>query len=207
MRLRLSAAFAAGLLALAHACVTGSPCPRDRVCGGGTWIPAGGAMAEGSMVLAPVSDAAGPSTGYASSEHLPVGGRPVLLRFDLSGLDGRGTIERAMLLLSPHPAWRPNGLPVRIFARAIISPWSAYSVAQDGPPILDSVPTAEIALPGDTRTPVRMDVTNALRAWQSGSVAFQGLALSSDDATSSVVFAGLGTYDDASRPRLEVVLR
>ena len=58
------------------------------------------------------------------------------------------------------------------------------------------------------RTPagdVRVDVTGAVRAWQTGTTPPEGLALLADGG--EVVFTGSGAAAPSDRPRLEVLLR
>src|SRR6266545_5559543 len=87
-------------------CAEGAACPRDRVCGATTWLAAsGGNAVEGRMVIVLATESAqNPRSGVgdtqAQSEDLPVGTHPVLLRFDLSTLDGSGPVERAVLALA-----------------------------------------------------------------------------------------------------------
>jgi hypothetical protein len=92
-----------------------------------------------------------------------------------------------------------------VFARAIVSRWSRASVAAVGAPSMDPSPAGEAVVPGDRRTPVRIDVTPALQAWQAAGTPFEGLALAADG--DGVVVDGVGAANPADRPRLEVVLR
>jgi hypothetical protein len=139
------------------------------------------------------------------SDALAVGGRPVLVRFDLSPIAGRGFIERAVLSLAPHASWRPTGEPAHLVVHAIIGDWSAVPGPGAAAAELGPYPAADATLPGRTRVPIRLDVTEAVRAWQYGTARFEGLALASYGAP--VVFAGMGSGTDVDRPRLEVSLR
>jgi hypothetical protein len=141
------------------------------------------------MVMAPAVTTAG--SRPPGAEDLPVGEHPVLLKFDLSAVPDEAGVERALLSLTPHPAWRVGGHAVRLFARGVRS--------------LDPDPATEVTLPAQARAPVRLDLTSVLRASKSGQRHMSGIALSTDGG--DVVFQGLGAATEAERPHLEVVLR
>jgi hypothetical protein len=149
------------------------------------------ALAAGGRAVAPLS------------EELSITAEPVYLRFDLSEVRSQ-SVERAVLVLSPHLAWRPTGRPVSLVVRAVETRWDARSLSDRGP-VLALDRAARAVLPNRARTPVRLDVTNVVRAWQLGTAPAAGLSLSTDGAL--VAFAGLGAADRTDRPRLEVVLR
>jgi hypothetical protein len=202
---RPSSVLAAVLAALGLAgCAAGRACPRDRTCGTAAWVnPSGAAPLDGPLYVAVASQIAGATAvPGVERERVPVGRRPVLLRFDVAALQGR-TIERAVLALSPHPSWRPGGRPVQLFAHAITGRWPRGGIESGAS--LGADPVAEAVLPGRTRTPLRLDVTRALQAWQTGVAPFEGLALSSDGE--EVVLVGTAATEPGDRPRLEVVLR
>jgi hypothetical protein len=183
------------------ACVSGPACPPGRVCGNAAWyVAANGAPVEGRVVIAPLTAVGGASSD--GTEAMTVSARPVYLRFDLGELP-EGTIERAVVSLAPHPSWHPRG-PSRIIARGIASEWSSAGVA-NASPAMQSDLAGEVIVPGGTRTPVRIDVTPALRGFADGSTGFDGIALVADGAP--VAFAGLAIDSVASRPRLEMVVR
>jgi hypothetical protein len=191
----------AALASCVAACVSGPACPTDRVCGNSTWyVTANGAPIEGRVVVAPLTAVGGASSD--GTEAVTVGARPVYLRFDLRDLP-EGTIERAVISLAPHPSWHPSG-PSRIVARGIASEWTPAGIANASPALQPDV-AGEIVVPGRTRTPVRIDVTSALRGIADGSGSFDGIALVADGAP--VAFAGLAIDSVVARPRLEVVVR
>lgn len=180
-------------------------CPRGLACGTASWLPVNGAGIEGQFVVSPVLRVAGGSVLPGTEpEQLRVGPRPVLLRFDLSELAGR-SVERAVISLVPHPSWRPLEQPVRLYLHTIVGPWPGGSADTVDVPALAPDPVAQVFLPGNVRAPVRLDVTTALRAWQAGTMPFEGFAVSSDGPV--VVLTGPAAYAQGDRPRLEVVVR
>src|SRR5687767_13888306 len=113
-------ALPAALALCAAACAPAAPCPPGRPCGAAVWSPPSGvAAADGVMVVAPATDASERAPGV-QPEQLRLGGRPVLVRFDLARVAGRGRVQRAVLSLAPHDAWRPGGGPVTLVARAVL---------------------------------------------------------------------------------------
>ncbi len=187
----------------ATGCISASRCPTDRLCGNATWYTGASASPplEGRLVLAPLTAVAG--AGGDGAEALAVGSRPVYLRFDLRGIGAGATIERAVLTLAPHVAWQPRGVST-VLARGLVSSWQSTSAAGGGA-IVDPDPAGSVVIPGQMRTPVRIDVTSALRSAGEGSTTFEGVALTALGAP--VVFTGLGSDGVAMRPRLEVVVR
>ena len=203
-----SALVLAGTALLASACSGAAACPAGLVCGRASWLPPqNSASPDGVVVVAQASEVGGAgSSGRAvDSETLPVGVRPVLVRFDLSPLVGRGVVDRAILSLAPHASWRPTGQATHLVVHTIVGAWSAVSGAGASPAEFGPYPAADVTLPGRTRVPIRLDVTEAVRAWQYGTARFEGLAIASYGAP--VVFAGMGAGSDVDRPRLEVMLR
>lgn len=187
------------------ACAAAPACPPDRVCGTSSWIPASGAAGvEGPMVIASASEIAGAAPPGAFAERVPLGNRPVLIRFDLAAIEGR-EVERATLSIVPHPGWHPAGRPLRLYARAVTGGWAPEAPEGASAAYLDPDPIADAVLPGRTRAPLRLDVTAALRAWQAGVAGFDGLALSTTGE--GVVIQGPAALAPSDRPRLEVVLR
>jgi hypothetical protein len=174
------------------------------VCGATAWINASGVpQTEGRMVVEPAVRAA--SALPPGAEDFAVGSRPALLGFDLRRIAGGGDIDRAVLFLAPSRSWRTGTGPIRLFARAVTSPWTASSIAANGPPAMSPDPTATVQLPGSARVPVRIDVTAAVRAWVDGASRLDGIAVSTDGA--ALAFMGPLAESTADRPRLEVVFR
>ena len=197
MREAFSALVVVPVFAAMTGCASTTACPSDRVCGNSTWYTAsGGQSIEGRVVVAPLTGVSG--GGSDGAEAITLGARPVFLRFDLRGIDEN--VERAVLTLAPSPSWHPSGA-TRIVARGLSSDWNTLSSGAG----LRPDPAGDVTLPGRSRTPVRIDVTEAVRAWRNGASDFTGVALTAEGAP--VSFAGLGIETVASRPRLEVVLR
>ncbi len=159
---------------------------------------------EGTSVVLSADEGRDPALGAeANPEALALRRRPVFLRFDLRPLRARGTaIERATLLLAPHPDWQTSAGSVRVAVHALATiPPRASGDAPD----LAPDPAALATIPRDLRVPVRVDVTSALRAWWDGSLPPGGLAVSAD--VEGLVVHGASAVDRSSRPRLEVVVR
>lgn len=180
----------------------GRPCPSGRFCGVATWVSAENEpIVEGASVLLFATSSSDPDRGpYVSPEELALRPRAVGVRFDLSAARSRGaTVERATLLLSPHPRWRTIERSVRVAVHA----GSAASASGEVEPLPDSVSTATIPLA--TRAPVRIDVTRTVRAWWDGALPSGSLAISADQ--DGMVVQGASATDERVRPRLEVVVR
>jgi hypothetical protein len=135
-----------------------------------------------------------------SPEELALRPRAVGVQFDLSSARARGsTVERATLLLSPHPRWRTVERSVRVAVHAA----SAPSARGEVEPLADNVSTATIPLA--MRAPVRIDVTRTVRAWWDGALPSGSLAISADQ--DGMVVQSASAADERLRPRLEVVVR
>lgn len=189
------------LAALAAGC--GRPCPANRFCGVATWVTTGSdPIVEGTSVLLIAARSSDNERGaYADPEALALRPRPVGLQFDLRALRGRGTtIERATLLLSPHPHWSTAERSVRV---AVHAAQSSASVNAELSPLSDYVNTATIPLA--MRAPVRVDITRTVRGWWDGSLPSGSLALSADQE--GLVVQSASAVELSERPRLEVVVR
>jgi hypothetical protein len=187
-------------------CASGSNCPASRTCGDARWLEQSVAI-EGRYVRVATTDAAraGAPPDLSSHEGLSVSPRPTFLRFDLASLTSGSNVERAVLALAPHPAWRPGTSRERILVRAALSGWSVQGVASGHPPAVSAAPEGDVTLPSGVRAPVRIDVTALVRGWVRGSIPAEGLSLETTDG--EAVFIGPGALARADRPRLEVVLR
>lgn len=181
----------------------GRPCPTNRFCGVATWVSTGNEpIVEGSSVVVVAARSSDNERGaFADPEALALRPRPVGLQFDLRALRGRGTtIERATLLLSPHPHWSTAERSVRV---AVHAAQSSASVNAEVNPLSDYVNTATIPLA--MRAPVRVDVTRTVRGWWDGSLPSGSLALSADQE--GLVVQSASAVELSDRPRLEVVVR
>jgi hypothetical protein len=180
-------------------------CPSGAFCGVATWVARGDEpIVEGTSVVLLADEGRDLALGAdANPEALALRRRPVFLRFDLAPLRSRGSaIERATLLLAPHPDWSTSAGSVRIAVHALASiPPRASGDAPD----LAPDPSALATIPRELRVPVRVDVTSALRSWWDGSLPPGGLAVSAD--VEGLVVHGASAIERSSRPRLEVVVR
>lgn len=189
-------------LSVAASIGCGRPCPSGRFCGVATWVSAENEpIVEGSSVLLFAVDSTDAARGpYVSPEELSLRPQPVGVRFDLSAARARGTtVERATLLLSPHPRWRTVERSVRMAVHA----GSAPSASGEVEPLADNVSTATIPLA--MRAPVRVDVTRTVRAWWDRALPSGSLAISADQE--GMVVQSASATDVRLRPRLEVVVR
>lgn len=203
LRPRLTLALLVG--AIAAGCGVASACPSGRTCGDARWYDEG-AVVDGRRVTAEGLVAASPGLAPADArgDAMRVSSRPVFVRFDLSQLSSVAGVERAVLALSPHPAWRPVERPARLFARGVATPWSTERVAAgEAPATDDDVATATLA--AGVRAPLRVDVTSIVRAWAARTATPEGISLELDGG--EAVFAGVGAASPSLRPRLEVVVR
>jgi hypothetical protein len=161
-------------------------------------------VVEGTAVVLFARDARDPRLGaFVEPEQLALGARSVFVQFDLAPLRERGqSVERATLLLTPHPLWRTASGAARVAVHALSEPLSA-----PGRPDPEAVgdPVALATVPRGLRAPVRVDVTAVARGWWDRSLPPGGLALSAD-GDGVVVYGALASAGDA-RPRLEVVVR
>jgi hypothetical protein len=167
-----------------------------------TWVSAENEpIVEGSSVLLFATSSSDPDRGpYVSPEELALRPRAVGVRFDLSSARSRGgTVERATLLLSPHPRWRTVERSVRVAVHA----GTVASANGEIEPLTDNVSTATIPLA--MRAPVRIDVTRTVRAWWDGALPSGALAISADQ--DGMVVQSASATDERVRPRLEVVVR
>lgn len=169
-----------------------APCAAGRACGAAVWSEPSGP--DERIVVAAVTEVGVPSAPSGLRATVPVGARPTVLRFDLSGVPSSARVARAVLSLRPDPSWRPGATRLTVFA--VRERWSAAQVARGREPALSDALGATVELPA-VRAPVRVDVTDAVRGWAAGTRELEGLGLVADGA--AVVFAG-----DA---RLEVALR
>jgi hypothetical protein len=194
-------------LAIALVAVAGcrSTCPAGSRCGTASWLSdANDPVVEGIFRAYRAVEARDPSLGPgADPESLSVRDRPILLRFDVSEITARGwRVERATLLLAPHARWATLPRSVRLAVHPVTASGSSVS-GEEPAPAAD--PCAVATIPLAMRGPVRVDVTDAARAWTSGAVVAGALALSAD--ADGLVLEGASAVDPLSRPRLEVVLR
>jgi hypothetical protein len=179
------------------------PCPSNRFCNTSTWVTAADEpIVEGRSVLLFASRAFDPSSGpFADPEALNLRPRALFLRFDLSTLHAQGSVvERATLLLAPHPTWSTQDRSVRV----AVYPLSGVIDPSTGEAPLAEDPTTVATVPLQLRGPVRLDVTRAVQSWQDGARPDGALALSAD-TTGLVVQGAAATRED--RPRLEVIVR
>lgn len=191
--------------ASAAGCGVASACAAGRACGDARWFD-DSAIVDGRRVVSEAVVAASP--GVAASEArgdaMRVSSRPVFVRFDLAPLSGVSVVERAVLSLSPHPAWRPGARPSRLFVRGVVAPWTTAGVAAGEAPATGEEPSSA-TLPAGVRAPLRVDVTAIVRAWSARTASTEGLALELDGG--EAIFAGVGAASHGARPRLEVVVR
>lgn len=193
------------LCALAHGCGASSQCLAGRTCGDARWLAEGSVIDGRRVVAQAVSSASvGSPAGNSRSDAMRVSSNPVFLRFDLSALGDATVIDRAVLALSPHPAWRASSRGSRLVARSIASAWTVARVASADAPTTGETST-EVTLPAGVRGPLRVDVTSIVQAWRARTSPEEGLALEVDGG--DAVFAGVGAATLADRPRLEVVVR
>lgn len=203
LRPRLTLALLLG--ATAAGCGVASACPSSRTCGDARWYDES-AVVDGRRVVAEAVVAAsqGLPSADARGDAMRLSTRPVFVRFDLSQLAGIAGVERAVLSLSPHPAWRPGERSVRLFARGVATPWSTERVAAGEAPATGDEP-ASVTMAAGVRGPLRVDVTAIVRAWAARTASAEGISLELDGG--EAVFAGVGAAGRALRPRLEVVVR
>lgn len=190
------------LFAMTEPIGCGRPCPSGRFCGVATWVSGEHEpIVEGSSVMLFAMSSSDPERGpFVSPEELALRPRAVGVWFDLSAARARGTkVERATLLLSPHPRWRTIERSVHIAVHA----GSAANANDAIEPMGDLVSTATIPLA--MRAPVRLDVTPLVRAWWDGALPSGLLAISADQE--GMVVQSASTVDERLRPRLEVVVR
>ncbi len=189
------------VLGATPACAHGDACPARRTCdarrGGDT------TAVDGRSAIALASDSARAGEGDAG-DALPVGARRTFVRFDLAPLAQATSVERAVLSLAPHPAWRSSATPLHLTVRRVEGAWRVDDVGAGREPAVAEV-LGEATLAAGVRSPVRVDVTEAVRAWLAGDASAQGLALEIDGG--AAVFAGAGAATTGLRPRIEMVLR
>lgn len=182
----------------------GRPCPQGRFCGAATWVSSGDEpIIEGTSVVLVATQSSDPRQGaFVEPEELDLEPRAVFLRFDLAPARSRGTsVERATLLLAPHPRWSTVDRSVRVAVHPLAS---NGSLATSEPVVApDAVSTTTVPL--HMRAPIRMDVTRAVRAWWDGSLPSGGLAISADGV--GLVVQGAAAAARSDRPRLEVIVR
>jgi hypothetical protein len=186
------------LAACAHA-----PCPAGQTCGDARWLDGTGSLDDRSVRARVVALAVpGRAVDLAATDALPVSSRRAFLRFEAGSFAG-WTVARAVLTLSPHPAWRPAAGASRLVVRDLRAPWTARSVAEGMPPDAgDGAVT--VMLPAGVRGPVRVDVTSLFRDGLA-EASERGIALETDRG--EAVFMGGAAPELDGRPHLEVVLR
>jgi hypothetical protein len=189
-------------LSLSPALGCGRPCPSGRFCGVATWVSgADEPIVEGAAFVLVAHSATDVSLGpFVQPEQLALRPRAVSLRFDVRSLRSRApTVERATLLLAPHPQWQTLDRSVRVAVQA------AGAAGLNGE--VEALPdlTATATVPLAMRAPVRIDVTRAVRAWWDGSTPQGSLALSADQE--GMVVQGAAAIEPRDRPRIEVVVR
>ncbi|MBL8681197.1 MAG: DNRLRE domain-containing protein [Myxococcales bacterium] len=191
-------------LASAASASCGRPCPAGRFCGAATWVTSGDEpIIEGTSVVLVANGASDPRQGaFVEPEQLDLEPRSVFVRFDLAPARARGTsVERATLLLSPHPRWSTAERSVRVAVHALAS----NGAQGNEEPALASDIVSTATVPLHMRAPIRMDVTRAVRAWWDGSLPSGGLAISADGT--GLVVQGAAAAARSDRPRLEVIVR
>jgi hypothetical protein len=195
-------ALAASLMACA-ACR--AACPPGERCGTATWVLGpNDPVVEGDFRAFRAITAGDPALGPgADPEALSLRTRALVVRFDLSELARRSlSVERATLLLSPHPRWATRDGSVRLAVHPVL----ALGASANGEePTTTEDPCAVATIPLSMRGPIRVDVTAAARLWANGSVMLGALALSAD--AEGLVVQGAAAIDGDGRPRLEVVFR
>jgi hypothetical protein len=181
----------------------GRACPPQRFCGAATWVASGDEpIIEGTSVVLVATASSDPRQGtFVDPEQLDLEPRAVFVRFDLAPARARGaSIERATLLLAPHPQWRTIDRSVRVAVHPLAS-----GEARGAEPAIASDLVSVATIPLQLRAPIRMDVTRAVRAWWDGSLPSGGLAISADGA--GLVVQGAAAVARSDRPRLEVIVR
>jgi hypothetical protein len=187
----------------ALSCASATPCGLHRVCGLPSLAPSGGATGESRVALAWADRAASGEGDLSGRDALVVGRGGLFLGFQVPEAALQGRLERALLVLVPHPGAGTGAGVVRV--RAVRSPWTAGSVAAGRAPVLDEAVLAQARLPADGRAVLRLEVTEALLAWRAGTGPTGDLYLEADG--DGVHFVGPGALGPLERPRLEVQFR
>lgn len=195
---------AAVVTLLALSCASRPPCPAGRVCGGATWYSPE-PSANDRLVVLRALDVGVPDEPAGMREAIPLRHGSAFVRFDVAAVPRGARVARAMLTLSAHPSWSPSPEAARLRVRPVADGWTSESVARGSLPATRDTAGVELTLPAGQRASLRVDVTEAVRAWVEGGASDEGLALECDDR--GAAFSGAGELTASRRPRIEVELR
>jgi hypothetical protein len=131
------------------------------------------------------------------------GGAKLLMRFSVS-LPAAGRLQRALLILDPLPqcARRPGRIAVEV--AHVLSPWESSQPKAGDPPRL-SLPMRAGESPVTPPRPLRLDITEIVKAWAEHRTRYHGLALmASGDSPTGACFTTGVTW--GTGPRLHIYM-